>query len=398
MRAIHKLSAKQVEKASPGKYSDGAGLWLYKRSDGGGQWFLRVTVHGRRREMGLGSAIDVSLKEARATADKWRAFARQGIDPIKERERQGREAAKADHTLATVAEEAFEARKAELRDDGRAGRWFTPLKLHILPKLGAIPVEEIDQRDIKNALTPIWHTKADTAQKALNRLGITLRYAAAMGLDVDMQATDKARALLGKSRHVIKNIPSLPWQEVPGFYESLDEGTITQLALRLLILTGLRSKPIRFCRLDEINGDVWTVPAENMKSLKGHESDFRVPLSSEALRVIEQAMPFERGGFLFPSQRKGVISDATMSRFMERSGMDARPHGFRSSFRTWCAEATDTPEQVAEAALAHVSGSKVQRAYRRTDFLEQRRALMERWADHVTGGTGQVVRLANGTS
>ena len=164
MRAIHKLSAKQVEKASPGKYSDGAGLWLHKRPDGGGQWFLRVTVHGRRREMGLGSAVDVSLKESRTSADKWRACARQGIDPIKERERQRREAAKADHTLGAIAEEAFEARKAELRDDGRAGRWFTPLKLHILPKLGGIPVEEIDQRDIKNALAPIWHTKADTAQ------------------------------------------------------------------------------------------------------------------------------------------------------------------------------------------------------------------------------------------
>ena len=394
MRAIHRLSSKQVENAAPGKYADGAGLWLHKRTDGGGQWFLRVTVHGRRREMGLGSTLEVSLKEARSTAEKWRAFVRQGVDPIKERERQKREAAKADHTLETVAEEAFEARKAELRDDGRAGRWFTPLKLHILPKLGAVPVEEIDQRDIKNALAPIWHTKADTAQKALHRLGITLRYAAAMGLDVDMQATEKARALLGKSRHVAKSIPSLHWQEVPAFYESLNEGTVTHLALRLLILTGLRSKPIRFCRLNEIEDDVWTVPADKMKSRKGHEAEFRVPLSSEALRVIEQAMPFERGGFLFPSQRKGVISDATMSRFMERGGYEARPHGFRSSFRTWCAEATDTSEQVAETALAHVTGSKVQRAYRRTDFLEQRRALMQRWADHVTGGTGEVVRLA----
>lgn len=395
MRPKYKLTPKQVKNAAPGKYSDGDGLWLNKRADGGGQWFLRVTVHGRRREMGLGSTDSVSLKEARTTADKWRSVVRQGIDPIKERERQRREAAKADHTLEAIAAEAFEARKAELRDDGRAGRWFTPLKLYILPKLGGVPVEEIDQRDIKNALAPIWHSKADTAQKALNRLGITLRYAAAMGLDVDMQATDKARALLGQSRHVIKNIPSVPWQEVPAFYESLSEGTITHLALQLLILTGLRSKPIRFCRLNEIEGDVWTVPAENMKALKGHESDFRVPLSSEALQVIEQAMPFERDGFLFPSQRKGVISDATMSRFMERQGMDARPHGFRSSFRTWCAEATDTPEQVAETALAHVTGSKVQRAYRRTDFLDQRRILMERWAGHVIGKGGQVVRIVS---
>lgn len=395
MRALHKLTATKVKAAPPGKYSDGGGLWLHKRSDGGAQWVLRITVHGRRREMGLGRLSDVSLKEARLAAERWRAFAREGKDPIKERERQKRAAAREDHTLRSVALEAFEARKAELRGDGKAGRWFSPLELHVLPKIGKVPVEELDQRDIKNALAPIWHEKADTARKAMNRLNITLRHAAAMGLNVDVQATDKAKALLGKSRHEARNIPSMPWQDVPAFYESLSDGTVTQLALRLLILTGLRSKPIRFCRLDQIDGDVWTVPAENMKARKGQEVEFRVPLSGEALTIIEQAKPFERDGYLFPSERRGVISDATMSRMMERRGLEERPHGFRSSFRTWCAEATNTPEQVAEAAMAHVTGSKVERAYRRTDYLEQRRPLMERWAEYLTGGTGQVVRIAD---
>ncbi|MHA7826912.1 MAG: tyrosine-type recombinase/integrase [Roseovarius sp.] len=395
MPALHKLTATQVKNAKPGKHSDGAGLWLHKRQDGGAQWVLRVTVHGRRREMGLGRLSDVSLKEAREAADRWRAVVRAGKDPIKERERLRREAAREDHTLASVAAEAFEARKAELKGDGKAGRWFTPLELHVLPKIGQVPVEDLDQRDIKNTLAPIWHSKADTAKKALNRLNITLRHAAAMGLDVDVQATEKAKALLGKSRHEARNIPALPWQDVPAFYESLSDGTVTHLALRLLILTGLRSKPIRFCRLDQMDGDVWIVPAENMKSQKGQEQEFRVPLSKEALAVIEQAKPFERDGFLFPSTRKGVLSDATMSAFMKRRGLDARPHGFRSSFRTWCAEATTTPEHIAEAALAHVSGTKVARAYRRTDYLDQRRALMERWADHVTGESkGEVIQIA----
>ncbi|MGD1886874.1 MAG: tyrosine-type recombinase/integrase [Cohaesibacteraceae bacterium] len=393
MPALHKLNATQVKNAPPGKHSDGAGLWLHKRQDGGAQWFLRVTVHGRRREMGLGSLSDVGLKEARQSAEKWRAVVRNGKDPIKERERQKREAMKANNTLATIAEEAFEARKAELRDDGRAGRWFSALENHVLPKLGGLPVEDIDQRDIRNTLAPIWHTKAGTADKALQRLSIVMQYAAAMGLDVDIQATSKAKALLGKSRHVVKNIPSMSWQEVPGFYASLNDGTITQMALRLLILTGLRSKPIRFCRLDEIDGEVWTVPAGNMKARKGQEVEFRVPLSAEAMSVIEQASQFDRNGFLFPNRRRGVISDATMSRYMEREGLEARPHGFRSSFRTWCAEATDTPEQIAETAIAHVTGSKVQRAYRRTDYLQQRKVLMQRWADHVTGGSGEVVRM-----
>lgn len=395
MRALHKLNALMVRNAAPGKLSDGGGLWLHKRPDGGAQWFLRISIHGRRREMGLGGLQDVSLKEARTEAEKWRSIVRQSKDPIKEREKLQREAARADHRLSDIAQEAFEARKAELKGDGKAGRWFSPLELHVLPKLGSVPVEEIDQRDIKNTLAPIWHTKSDTAKKAMDRLSIVLRYAAAAGLDVDLQATDKARALLGKSRHVSKRIPALQWKEVPAFYNGLSDGTITQLALKLTILTALRSMPIRFANLKDIDGNTWTIPAEFMKSQRGHEFEFRVPLSDEALSVIEQAKPFSRDGFLFPNVRRGVISDATMSRYMERRAMEARPHGFRSSFRTWCAEATDTPVQVAESALAHATGSKVERAYRRTDFLEQRRTLMERWADHVTGGTGQVVRIVN---
>ncbi len=394
MRQLQKLTAAKVKNAAPGKYSDGGGLWLHKRPDGGGQWFLRVTIHGRRREMGLGSALDVSLKEAREQAEKWRKVVRQDKDPIKERERLRREAARERHTLAVVAEKTFEARKAELKGDGKAGRWFTPLELHVLPRIGRVPVEEIDQNDIRQVLAPIWHTKADTARKAMNRLGIVLRYAAAMGLDVDLQATDKAKALLGKTRHVVKNVPSLPWKDVPAFYESLGDGTVTQLALRLLILTGLRSRPVRFANLNDIDGDTWTVPAEHMKSLKGKAEDFRVPLSDEALAVIEQAKPFARDGYLFPNVRRGVLSDATMSRYMERQGMEARPHGFRTSLRTWLAETTDAPHEIAETVLAHAAGTAVTKAYRRTDFLEQRRPLMQRWADQVTGGTGEVVRMA----
>ena len=209
MASRHKLSAAFVRTAPPGKYNDGAGLWLHKRADGGAQWFLRVTVHGRRREMGLGGLANVSLKQARDLADQYRSMAANAVDPIKERERRNRELARADNTLRKIAEEAFEARKAELKGDGKAGRWFSALELHVLPKLGKVPVEEIDQRDIRDVLAPLWHTKAVTAQKALNRLSICLKHAAALGLDVDMQATEKAKALLGKTRHQTKHIPAL---------------------------------------------------------------------------------------------------------------------------------------------------------------------------------------------
>lgn len=393
MRLTNRLSARAAASLGPGKHCDGAGLWLYKRTDEGAQWVLRIVAHGRRREMGLGAYPAVSLAEARRAADDARALVRSGKDPIKERDRARREAARNLHRLNDIARDAFEARKAELKGDGKAGRWFSPLELHVLPKLGDVPVAELTQADIRDVLRPIWHEKAETARKALNRLSICIQHAAALGLDVDLQVTEKARALLGKSRHTPTHTPALPWQDVPAFYASLADGTVTHLALRLLILTGVRSHPLRFLQLEQIEGDVWTVPGERMKGRRDETPDFRVPLSAEALEVIAAAKPHARGGFLFPSVRKGVISDATMGRLMERRGMAARPHGFRSSLRDWLAEATEAPHEVAEACLAHVTGSAVSRAYRRTDFLDQRRMLMDRWADHVTGQAGTVVQL-----
>ena len=395
MRARNRLTSGFMKSPPVGKHCDGAGLWLVVREDGGAQLVVRVTVHGRRLEMGLGGFPSLGLAVARKIAQRWRDMAAAGRDPIKEREAEERSARREDTSLAVLTTDAFEARKAELKGDGTAGRWLSPLTLHVLPKLGKVPVTDIDQRDIRDTLAPLWHVKAETARKALNRLSIVIKHAAALGLDVDLQATEKAKALLGKSRHVPKNIPAMAWADVPGFYASLEEPTPTHLALRLLILNpGVRSKPLRHIRLDQIEGDVWTVPGEDMKGRKSKTPDYRVPLSTEALRIIALAKPHARNGFLFPNNRQGVISDMTLSRHMERRGLEARPHGFRTSLRTWLAEATDAPHEVAEGMLAHVTDSAVVRAYRRTDFLEQRRALAERWADYVTGGTGQVLQLA----
>ena len=394
MRARNRLTAGFLKSPPAGKHCDGAGLWLIKRADGGAQWMLRVTVHGRRREMGLGGFPSLGLADARKVAERWRNVAASGRDPVKERAAEERAARREDISLAVLTHDAFEARKAELKNDGSAGRWLSPLTIHVLPKLGKVPVTDLDQRDIRDTLAPIWHTKSDTARKALNRISIVMRHAAALGLDVDLQATDKAKALLGKSRHKPRNIPAMSWVDVPAFYASLEEPNLTHLALRLLILTGVRSGPLRKLRLDEIEGDVWTIPACNMKGRVDAVADFRVPLSCEAQRVVDLARPFARNGFLFPNTRGGVISDMTLSRHMERRGLEARPHGFRTSLRTWLAEATDAPHEVAEAMLAHVVDGSVVRAYRRTDFLEQRRALIERWGAHVTGSSGHVIEIA----
>ncbi len=384
MAEINRLSAANLNSLPTGKYNDGQGLWLNKRTDGGAQWFLRVTVFGRRREMGLGPYPDVKLKEARESAAEARKLVREGKDPIVEREKRRMEGMQTLHLFRDVAEDAFESRKADLKDDGKAGRWFSPLELHVLPKLGRVPVVEIDQIKIRDALKPIWHVKADTARKALNRIAISMRHASNLGLEVDIQAAEKARGLLGKQRHKVKHVPALPWQDVPAFYASLDDGSITHLALRFLILTGMRSKAVRFAHIDQIDGDVWTVPADNMKGRKGQVTDFRVPLPPEAKDIVREALPLSRNGFLFPSVRRGVISDATMSRFMERHGMAARPHGFRTSLRTWLAEETNASWELAEICLAHQVGNKVARAYLRTDRLDTRRGLLEEWASHCS--------------
>ncbi|HEV2897374.1 MAG TPA: integrase arm-type DNA-binding domain-containing protein [Pseudaminobacter sp.] len=388
-----KLTAVMVRQAPAGKYGDGGGLWLVKSGRDTGSWVLRIAVHGRLRHMGLGSIADVGLAEARVRAGEARKVLRDGSDPIKERERQKREAARNMHLLKDVADDFFEGYKARLKGDGKAGRWFSPLTLHVLPKLGKVPVADLTQGDIKDVLRPLRDTKPETMRKALNRLNLVVRHAAAHGLDVDLQVVAKAKALIGTTQVEAANIPALPWQGVPEFYGSLDDGTVTHLALRLLILTGVRSAPLRFIRADQIDGDVWTIPARMMKSRKDKAEDFRVPLSKEALAVIEQAKRHARDGFLFPSVRRGVISDATMARLMERRDMEARPHGFRSSLRDWLAECTDAPHEVAETVLGHIAGNAVTKAYRRTDFLEQRRKLADRWADHVTGKGGAVLEL-----
>ncbi|EJF77471.1 hypothetical protein MCO_01202 [Bartonella sp. DB5-6] len=231
--------------------------------------------------MGLGALRDVSLKQARELATGWRAILREGRDPIKERNKQKREAISNLHYLKDIALDAFESRKAELKDDGKDGTWFLPLRLHILPKLGCLQVSEITQTEIRNTLAPIWHT-------ALMRLNLCLKHAADLGLDVDLQATEKAQALSGKQRHKITNRPAMDWRDVPAFYQFLCKTqNITHLALRLLILTAVRSNPLRHIREDQIDKNIWTIPAENMKGRRVATTEFHVPLSSEALEILK---------------------------------------------------------------------------------------------------------------
>ncbi len=376
------LNPMKAKNLGPGKCADGQGLWLVKRSRQSGKWVLRLMIGGRRREMGLGPWPDISIADARTRASDARRTVRDGIDPITEREAKRSRAKRL--TVAEAIDGCFAARQAQLKCDGKAGRWLSPLQTHVVPAIGAMAVEDVDQHALKEALEPIWHTTPESARKALNRISLTLKHAAALGLKVDLQATMKARALLGKQRHEPQHIPSMAYQAASSFYRSLcDKPQMTCLALRFLMLTVARTGEIRFALVSDIQDDVLIVPAARTKTGAEH----RIPLTAEALRVLAAVRRRSGQTLLFPSPSGKPMSDATLARFMERDGLDARPHGFRATFRTWAEEQTDAPYEVKETILGHKVGSNIERAYQRSDLLQRRRVLLQRWTEYLLGAT-----------
>lgn len=368
------LSQMKAKSLGTGKHNDGQGLYLVKRHKQGGKWIQRLSINGKRREMGLGRWPDVSIGEAREKAREARSQVRNETDPIFEREKQKR--LTKGTTLADVIAGCFEARKAELKNDGSAGRWMSPLSVHIIPKIGKLPIEQLDQHELKAVIEPIWHKKPEAAAKALSRVNLAIKHAAALGLEVDMQAVSKAKALLGKQRHKVQHIPSMPYEDVPRFYQWLmAQSAISALALRFLILTAARTSEVRLATFDEIVDDIWHLSGERTKTGRVH----RVPLSGEALEVVKLARSIAENRFMFSSYRGKSISDVAMSKLMKEHGYDARPHGFRSSFRVWAEERTDATFEVKEACLGHVVDAGVVGAYQRSDRLEKRHALLKQW-------------------
>ncbi len=414
-----KLATNILKTAGVGKHSDGAGLYLLvtgRDAKGGakGSWIFRYTYRKQRYEMGIGSIQSLSLARARAECDRWRDLMndrRNSINPMDEKRRLEADAihGRAALTLAEVAPLAFEALKGRLKGDGKAGRWYSPLRLYVLSAMGDIRIEDVHQRDIVKALTPIWKTKAPTAEKALHRLDAVMKHGAAMGLDVNLTAVLNAKQLLGHSGHTVRHHPALPWQEVPKLYQSLRPEITSQRALMLYILTGggTRIAPLRSARREQFSDEVWTVDGDALKGRRGDDMDFRVPVTCEMQRIINWPLGENDGGFLFPSPRSRLhkpmaITDQAIENVMRDREIEwewpepFRPHGLRASFRSWVSEVDPSLYAVAETALAHKVGGIVERTYARNDFLEQRRALMERWEEHLTGGTGEVVKLVEG--
>lgn len=391
----NKLTSIAVRNAKPGRLFDGSGLFLIKTKSGG-NWIWRYSYLKRVREMGLGPLDAVSLSAARSARDSWAAILAAGKDPIAERERQrADEKAAQDKNAPTFAEVAaivFESHKASLRGDGARGKWFSPLRVHMIPQLGHMRISEIHQTDIAAALRPIWKTKHPTAVKAWQRTRFIIQQAELMGYDCRPFVADAAQVMLGKVGHQPQNITATPWQDVPDLFQRLEGMTSAKMCLRWIILTCVRSDGCLGARFDEIDGDVWTVPADRVKGERGSVKDFRVPLCDATLDIVAAARKID-DTFLFPSYRiKGNITEAALRKELSNQKEAGRPHGFRTSFRTW-AEETEQDWESSETILGHQIKGRVERAYARSDILDRRRVIMDRWAAHVTGVTANVIKL-----
>lgn len=400
-RMRHKLTALEIKNAGNGKLQDGGGLFLIKAGETG-RWMYRFQLNKRRREMGLGSLSDVSLAAARKRRDHWAAVLATGKDPIDEKRRieadEDAQRNRLDPTFKELAKIVFDAKKAGLRDEGKAGRWMSPIERHVFPMIGQKPVSQITASHIKDALAPIWKTKHDTAQKAMQRTRIILRGGKRMGMPCDHDISDTAEYMLGEVVHVSVPIPATPWQDIPALYQRLEGRGTAAACLQFMILTVVRSAGCRGARFSEIDGDVWVVPADRMKGRIGKVQDFNVPLSEAAIELVARLAEMS-DDLLFPGLKTGKgISDTSLAKILNTLEEPGRPHGFRSSFRTWVQDNDVATFDVAETALAHRIGNVVERSYARSDLLYQRRILAEKWAQYVTGATAANVVDLKGRS
>jgi len=391
----HRLSAVGIKRAGDGKHADGAGLYLIK-TGATGKWVYRYTHLGRRRDMGLGPWPPLGLAEARSARDRWEAVRAAGDDPldVRQAERDAEKARRDAHklTFAQVVAEVFDELKSALRGEGTRGKWMSPLTNHMLPAIGHKPVSQLRRADYVAALKPIWRTQHPTAIKALNRTRIVIKAARFKDYDCDPFEVDAAERMLGQFHHIEHRIPATPWQEIPDLYARLDHSMPGE-CLRWMILTLARTEACIGARKDEIDGDVWTIPAARMKGTQNTARDFRVPLSVPAQQLVERHRQLP-GPFLFPSLRAGrSISKGALQRLLRGMNERGRPHGTRTSFRTWVQDRDACSWEVAETALAHITGNRVQRAYARSDLLERRRIAMEAWAAHVIGAPTNILRM-----
>lgn len=398
-KVIAKLNDRQVKAIkADGLHACGEGLYLQIKGVARA-WIFRYQVAGKRRDMGLGSAAEVSLRNARDAVDAAKRLLRDGIDPV--------DARKAERptipTFGAFADELVDTLKAGFSNAKHVYQWEQTLGDAYCRPLRSKLVSEIETADVLAVLNPVWQVKQETASRLRGRIEKVLDAAKAKGL---RSGENPARwrghlaNLLPRRQKLLArgHMPALPFDDVPALVGRLREReAVTARALEFLILTAARAGEVFGATWSEIDttAKLWTIPAERMKARKPH----RVPLTARALAILDDAAKLrttaDPAAFVFPGGLPGrPLSNTAFKQLLERMGETGFvPHGFRSSFRDWCGECTSFPREVAEAALAHIVGNAVEQAYRRGDALEKRRKLMEAWECFIELKAANVVTL-----
>jgi integrase len=385
-RAIHKLSARFCQTAPIGKHDDGGGLRLIVTTPTARSWVFRWRAGGKRPSMGLGSLNGTSLSEARRLASEARADLAQGRNP-----KVARESRKAGAIcFGEAADKVIETLAAGWRNPKHRRQWQHSLLHHAAP-LRPMPVSEITAEHVAITLRPIWLEKPSTAARLRGRIERVLHWATVQ----QYRSGPNPAMLRGVQEHLLPKQPAvgkrvkhhraMPYADIPEFLSRLRAMPgIVARALEFIILTAARTGEVIAATWDEIDFDaeVWTVPAERMKSGKPH----RVPLVPRALEILRQLHETRVSQFVFPGWKRGEhLSNMAMLQLLQRRlSLPVTAHGFRSSFRQWCAEQTNFPREIAEAALAHTNPDETEAAYQRSDLLQRRRKLMEAWASYCS--------------
>lgn len=385
----------------PGKYYDGmgTGLFLLVKPTGARFWMQRLTLRCKRRELGLGSPLVVTLAQAREAALENKRLVYAGGDPLAERRK-----AKAVLTFEEAARAAHIELSPTWKNSKDSAAFIKTLETYIFPRFGSIPLGEVTSADIRRAIMDAREKASEVAKKLIYRVSSVFKWGIAEGRCIDNPATAQALALPRENR-TVQHRKALPYAQVAGCIDTVRASQAwpaTKLALEFAILTACRSIEIRaacWCEFDfhgaqnaaQSESPAWEMPVERMKMKRIH----RVPLSRRAIEILTEAETLADGsGLVFPSMRGKILSDATLSKLVRELGFDATVHGFRTSFRTWAQEQTNFPREVAEMALAHKVGNAVEAAYARSDLFEKRRKMMESWAGYLQARRGEVVRLA----
>jgi integrase len=373
-----KLSVTGVKAAKrPGRFGDGDGLFLVVGATGSKSWVCRVQKHGRRRDIGLGSAAKVTLSVARDRAREVRTWVELGLDPVFEKRK-----ASGIPTFREATAKVFAANRKTWRNEKHEGQWLRTLESFAFPNIGDIRVSEITGPMIRNVLAEIWLTKPETARRVRQRIGAVLDWAFASGYretEAPMRSITKG---LPRQPKKDGHFAAMPYADVAAFMVRLREReSFSRLALQFAVLTAARSGEVRGAAWTEIDikNALWTIPKERMKAQREHV----VPLSKPALRIIERCRELRTRDcpLIFPGMKGDKpLSDMTLTKLLREMKQPYTAHGFRSAFRDWASEETDVQGEVAEAALAHMVRDKTEAAYRRGRLLEKRRKLMDDWS------------------